>query len=113
MGTWLPSAFVTATLLASLAGCSASSGKTGDTGPTYCAQRVGAVGSCESTATTGTVVQCGPQFPVCAPPGQSGVGVWACCATTILGDGVQETSCGLGASGEASCPCVGCDDAGP
>ena len=110
MGTWLPSMFVVATLLA---GCSASSGKTGDTGPTYCAQSVGVVDSCVANATTGPVAQCGPQLPVCTPPRQAGDGVWACCSSTSVGGGVTATACGFGGSGDASCPCVGCDDAGP
>ena len=110
MGTWLPSMFVTATLLA---GCSASSGKTGDTGPTYCAQSVGVVDSCQANATTGPVVQCGPQSPVCTSPGQAGGGGWTCCSSSSIGGGVQETICPPRGSGDASCPCVGCDDAGP
>ncbi len=104
--------FVTAALCA---GCGAPAGKTGNAGPTYCAQAVGAVDSCEANATTGPVAQCGPQFPVCTPPSQAGDGVWACCTSTIIGGGVQETACTvtLGGSSDASCPCVGCGDAGP
>ena len=98
MGTWLPSVFVTATLLA---GCSASSAKTEDAGPTYCAQSVGSVDSCQATAATGPVEQCGSESPVCTPPGQAGGGVWSCCTSTILGDGVREFNNRWGVRGMA------------
>ena len=101
------SMFVTAALLV---GC--GSPRTADVGPTYCARSAGPVDSCEANATTGPVVQCGPERPVCTPPGQSGVGVWACC-TSIVGGGVRQTICDFGDPGDASCPCVGCEDAGP
>jgi hypothetical protein len=102
--------FVAATLLA---GCGDSTGTTGDAGPTYCAQNVGRVDSCEANATTGPVAQCGPQSPVCTPPNQTGTGVWGCCSSRTLGDGVQETACTFFVpSADASCVCVGCGDAG-
>jgi hypothetical protein len=110
METWLPSMFVAATLLA---GCGGSTGKTGDTGPTYCAQNVGSIDSCVANATTGPVTQCGPELPVCTSPGQAGDGVWACCSSMSIGGGVTETACGFVGSGDASCPCAGCGDAGP
>ncbi len=94
------------------AGCGTPASKAGDAGPTYCAESVGPVDSCEANATTGPVRQCGPQLPVCTPPSQAGDGVWACCTSTNVGGGVQETTCTLGGSSDASCPCVGCGDAG-
>jgi hypothetical protein len=108
----IPSLGLTA-VLAFCAGCGAPAGKTVDAGPTYCAQSVGHVDSCEANTTTGSVVQCGPQRPVCTPPNQAGGGVWACCSSTTNGT-IRATACTitLGGPSDASCPCVGCGDAG-
>jgi hypothetical protein len=91
------------------AGCSSSSAKAG---PSYCAQNAGPVDSCEMNATTGPVTLCGPQFPLCTSPNQSGGGGWACCKSAVaVSPGVQETTCSftISESGDASCPCAGCD----
>jgi hypothetical protein len=95
-----------------LGACSTSAGPAQDAGPTYCAQNTGPVASCAVNATTGPVAQCGPDFPVCTPPSQTGASVWGCCSSSSIGGGVQRTVCRFGGAGDASCPCAGCGDAG-
>ncbi len=108
----LPAVRAPSLLLVFLVGCGTPSGRPADAGPTYCAQKVGSVASCDASGATGPVAQCGPQFPVCTPPSQSGGGAWACCASSTLGGGVEQTVCTFPGSTDASCPCAGCGDAG-
>ena len=107
-------AFVAATLGVGCGTPSGTASDAGPAGPTFCAENVGPVPSCEVTATTGPVSLCGPQFPRCSPPSQTGDGVWGCCAAPIVSGSVEETACtfAAGGSGDATCPCAGCGDSG-